>query len=56
MTEISPLRVCLARLLELADQRAAIDPNPKRRKRHKKLARYLVHRIARLIVLESRHE
>jgi len=41
---------CLSQLAELADARSVIDPAPKRRARHRALAKYLAGRIARRVL------
>lgn len=51
--QLSPVRAHLAALLDLATQRAESDPVPERRTKHRRLARWLVYRIARRILRES---
>jgi hypothetical protein len=53
---LSPIRARLAALLAQADRRAECDPVPERRARHRKLARFLIARIAQEILKEAGHE
>jgi len=49
---LSSVRQALAELLDQAHCLAEHDPQPERRARHRRLAQYLVFRIARAILRE----
>ena len=47
------VRQCYEGLIALAEHRAEVDPHPERRRRWRRLGRYITQRLARAIIRDA---